>query len=73
MGADKLRRPAVAAVVDEEALQRAIVGIAGDAGHGDDMVRLTVPEHSGVAPQHARVDGRDHAPAGLDRGGQLVQ
>jgi hypothetical protein len=42
VAADELRRFPVAAVVDAQALQRAIVGIAGDAGDGDDMISLSV-------------------------------
>lgn len=61
MGAHELGRPAVAAVVDVEAEQRAIVGVAGDAGDGDGVVGLAVSEGTRIAPQHPGVDRRDHA------------
>ena len=61
MQADELAGLAAAAVVDVEPFQRAVVGIAGDSGHGHAVVGLAVAEAAGIGPEHARVHGGDHA------------
>ena len=51
------------------AMKRAVEGLTGDPGHGDDMVGLAVAEYGRVAPQHACVNRGDQAAAVLNRAG----
>src|SRR5215469_14730340 len=61
VSADEQARLPGAAIVDVEALQRAVERIAGDAGYGNRVVRLAVAQHARVAPQHSGVDHGDDA------------